>query len=105
MDDRDTSRILLTLDQYRKTVNRERINPGVESLDMDKLQPVISMVADMRAAYIKHLLILAESEEDLPTTDQIDELARLRKAYNELVDATNAMEIAIERGYLDVKSV
>lgn len=104
MDDRDTSRILLSLDQYRKKINREKINPGVEPLDLDRLQPVITMVADMRATYIKKLFELAEGEEALPSAEQIDELARLRKGYSELVDATNAMEVAIERGYLDLKS-
>jgi hypothetical protein len=103
--DSDNNRILLTLDQHRKTINREKINPEVETLDVEKIKPVLIMVADLRAAYIKALFQLAAERDGLPTPDQIANLSHLRKSYSEVVDAVNAMEVAIERGYLDVKSV
>jgi len=102
--DREKNRILLTLDRHRQLINRERINHQIQLLDMESIHPVVSMVADVRAAYIKALFEIASERDGLPTPGQIDKLAQLRKSYSEVVDAANAMEVAIERGYMDVKS-
>ncbi|MEM7259843.1 MAG: hypothetical protein AAF404_20910 [Pseudomonadota bacterium] len=103
--ERDNNRILLTLEQHRKTINRERINPEIQLLEMEHIEPVLTMIADVRAAYIKSLFELAAEREDLPTPQQIERLTHLRRSYQEVVDAANAMEVAIERGYMDVTSV
>lgn len=102
--DREKNRILLTLDRHRQLINRERINREIQLLDMESIHPVVSMVADVRAAYIKALFEIASQREGLPAPQQIDKLAQLRRSYSEVVDAANAMEVAIERGYMDVKS-
>ena len=102
--DRENNRILLSLERHRRVINRERINPEIQQLDLQSIDPVVSMVADVRAAYIRALFELAAQRDGLPTPKQIEQLAHLRKSYQEVVDAANAMEVAIERGYLDVKS-
>ena len=101
--DIDNNRMLLTLDRHRQLINRERINSEIEVLDMESIHPVVSMVAEVRAAYIKALFEIASQRDGLPSPGQIDELAQLRRSYTEVVDAANAMEVAIERGYMDVK--
>lgn len=102
--DYDINRILLTLEQHRKNINRERINPEIQLLEMKHLEPVITMIADLRAAYIKSLFELANERDGLPSAAQIERLTHLRQSYEEVVNAANAMEKAIERGYMDVKS-
>ncbi len=101
--DLDNNRILLALERHRQLINRERINSEIQLLDMESIHPVVSMVADVRAAYIKALLEIASQRDGLPSPQQIDGLAQLRRSYKEVVDAANAMEVAIERGYMDVK--
>lgn len=101
--DIDNNRILLALERHRQLINRERINREIQLLDMESIHPVVSMVADVRASYIKTLLTIASQREGLPSPQQIKELAQLRSSYSEVVDAANALEVAIERGYMDVK--
>ncbi|OED41325.1 hypothetical protein AB833_09945 [Chromatiales bacterium (ex Bugula neritina AB1)] len=102
--DRNSQRLLLTLEQERRNINRETINPVIQELDIDGLRPIVTMVAEVRAAYIKSLMDLAQKRDGLPSAEEIKSLTLLRKSFNELVDAANAMETAIERGYLDVSS-
>lgn len=94
-------RLLLELDKHRYDVNKEIINAGIEDLNLDKLKPIVEMVAKSRAAYIGELMSMANGA----TTDKGQNIERLkarREEFIELVKATNALEIAIERGYLDI---
>lgn len=94
-------RLLLELDKHRYDVNKEIINAGIEDLNLDKLKPIVEMVAKSRAAYIGELMSMANVE----ATDKgpnIERLKARREEFIELVKATNALEIAIERGYLDI---
>lgn len=102
--EREKNRILVALERHRRLINRERINTEIPLLDMEGIHPIVSMVADVRAAYLKALFEVASGREGLPTPKQIDRLAQLRRSYREVVDAANALEVAIERGYMDVKS-
>ena len=98
----DNQRLLLSLEQERRSINRETINPVIQELDLDSLRPIIKMIAEVRAAYIKSLVELAQKNDGIPTDDEIKSLTTLRKSFTELVDAANAMETAIERGYINV---
>jgi hypothetical protein len=65
----------------------------------------MKLVARSRAEYLKELFDLASVVcEDLPSPDQIAHLRKLRITFDELVTAAKALNIAIERGYLDVES-
>ena len=101
--DRDSNRLMLRLEQLRRTVNREIINPEIRSLTLEQLTPVVTMVAVARAAYIKAIFDLSSECEGVPSPEQIAELKEQRTTFTELVDAANALETAIARGYVDVE--
>ena len=93
-------RLLLELDKHRYDVNRTVINNSIEDLNLAKLQPIVEMVAKSRAAYLSELKSLAENQTD--KSPNIERLKTRCEEFTELVKATNALEIAIERGYLDI---
>jgi hypothetical protein len=92
-------RLLLELDKHRSDVNKKIINEGIDDLNLDKLKPIVEMVAKSRAAYIAELMAMADKQTD--KSPSIDRLKARREEFMELVQATNALEVAIERGYLD----
>lgn len=95
-------RLLLELDKHRYDVNKRTINASIEILNIDALTPIVDMVAKSRAAYIKELMTLANSQTGKAL--DITQLKARREEFKELIDAANALEIAIKRGYLDVTS-
>ncbi len=100
----DNNRLLLEIDKYIRDINREVINPVLPELCLEDIAPVTRMVAGVRASYLKELFdIAAIADGEKPSMDQIRRLAELRQNYDELVLAAQALEGAIQRGYLDVK--
>ena len=96
-------RLLLELDKHRRDINKETINSSVDDLNLDKLMPVVDMVAKSRAAYISELMKLSNGGPDSsPSLKEMDQLREKRSEFEELVAATNALEVAIERGYVDI---
>ena len=96
-------RLLLELDKRRRDINKETINSKIDDLNLEKLKPVVDMVANSRAAYISALMKLSNSNSDSsPSIIEMDELRERRTEFEELVAATNALEVAIERGYVDI---
>ena len=92
------NRLLLELEGLRKEVNRGIINPLVPELALNDLKPIINMVARARADYVKALIDLAASVGDTaPSIEQAKELRDRRIIFEELVDATNALETVIQR--------
>lgn len=101
----NNNRLLLELENYRRAINREIINPQFPKLTLDDLKPLLTLVAHSRAAYLHELLDIANaSSSKVPSQEQIKRLQTCREAYDELVAATNALETVIHRDYLDVKS-
>jgi hypothetical protein len=69
------------------------------------MRPALCMVANARARYLKAFFELgAGTDGHEPTDTQLADLARLRREYAELSEAAKALETAIQRGYIDVKS-
>ncbi|MDZ7752832.1 MAG: hypothetical protein U5S82_14465 [Gammaproteobacteria bacterium] len=101
----ENNRLLLELEKIRRDVNREVINPEIPELSMADIEPIIRMVAKVRLAYLKEFLDIARMDGDMPSSHQVEMLKGLRHAYEELVAAANAMETAIQRGYVDVRGV
>ncbi|MFT7472121.1 MAG: hypothetical protein ACI8XU_002018 [Kiritimatiellia bacterium] len=96
-------RLLLELDKHRRDINKIAINSNVDDLNLDKLKPIVNMVANSRAAYIGELMKLSNSTSDSsPSIKEMDQLREKRTEFEELVAATNALEVAIERGYVDI---
>jgi len=98
--ERQYKRQLLVLEQQRRTINRDTINPEISFDKIEDVDPILTMVAEVRASYLKALFDLANDRDGIPTAAQIDALRNLRRSYRELVEATNALETAIERGYI-----
>ena len=101
----ELSRLKLILDKTIREVNQEVINPEIPELTMADIEPVLRLVAKSRAAYLKKLFqVTLKAGKGLPSAETIDDLAEYRESYEELLKATQALETAIERGYLDVQS-
>lgn len=96
-------RLLMELDKHRRDINQMTINSYIEDLNLDKLMPIVDMVAKSRAAYIGELMSLAANQSDEGLSEeQLEKLKSRRIEFKELVKATNALEIAIEREYIDI---
>ena len=101
MSELDVNRLLLQFEQLVREINRAEINPNIPELKLEDLNPVVSMVARARARYLKELFELASVSQE-PGPEQIKKLQNFRQCYEELSEGAQALEIAIERGYLDV---
>ncbi len=100
----NNNRLLLELEQAIRTINQEVINPVIPELTIKGLRPVLKMVANARAAYLKTLIDLsADTNGELLSSNQVEKLRHLRVAYDECVAGAQALETAIQREYLDVK--
>ncbi len=101
---KDQNRLLLEIDRIRKNLNKEIIDPMIPKLKIEDLTPVIKLVAQIRAAYLKELFAISTTVSDgIPAQDQIQRLRGFRIAYEEFSAGAQAMETAIERGYLEVE--
>lgn len=99
----DVKRLLLEYERAMRDTNKAIINPQIAVLKVSDLEPVLAMVARARAAYLKSLFELADvCPSGLPDESQVAELKTRRDAYDELLKASQALQTAIERGYLDV---
>ncbi|MDQ7016657.1 MAG: hypothetical protein Q9O24_13605 [Gammaproteobacteria bacterium] len=97
------NRLLLAIDNQIKKLNREIISPQIPQLVLNELKPIMSLVAKARAAYLKELFVITEQVNgEVTSPQQIEKLRDLRTVFEELVQATQALETAIERGYLEV---
>lgn len=100
----DVNRLLMELERDMREVNREIINPMIRELTSDGLRPVLRLVANARARYLKALFELAAKQPNkTPDESQIQQLAELRHVFEELASGAKALETAIQRGYLDVQ--
>ena len=99
------NRLLLEISNKIRELNHSTINPVIPDLTLDDLNPVLNLVARARAAYLKELFDIAGVVDNkIPSPGQIKQLNHLRTTYEELVIGAQALETAIERGYLDVNS-
>jgi len=98
----DHRRLLLQLEQTRKEINREVINPEIKELSLSDIEPIVEMVARARAEYVGELFALAAASKGKQVPENISRLRELRENFDELVNAANALETMIERGYVDV---
>lgn len=100
----ETNRLLMELERTMRNINREVINPQIEALTVERLKSVLCLVARARARYLRAFFDLGgDGDEQVPSECQLEDLARLRREYEELLSAAKALEAAIQRGYLDVE--
>lgn len=99
----DKNRLLLELSKTIRDINYDIINPSISALNVGELQPILELVARARAAYLKEMYDLANDVGDgLPSKQQMTKLVKAREMFEELLSAAQAVEAAVERGYLDV---
>jgi hypothetical protein len=77
---RDNNRLMLELEQMRSTINRNTIGPEIRQLTQAQLAPIVTVVAEARAAYIKSVFELAE-DGGVPSSKQISTLCEHRIAF------------------------
>ena len=102
-----TRELHLLLPGFSRTIrelNRQIISPTIHSLTVNDLTPVMEMVARARAAYIVELFNMTKAvAKALPDQAQVQHLKQLRETYEELLHCSGELEIAIEKGYIDVQ--
>ncbi|MDG2114121.1 MAG: hypothetical protein P8N02_16100 [Actinomycetota bacterium] len=102
----DHNRLLLQIERAMRMINHETMGSLLPDLSLADFDPVITMVARSRAAYLRELFDLARSCDDAaPTGEQICRLRSLRESYEEQVAGAQALEVAVQRGYLSVLQV
>jgi len=101
----DSNRLLLEFEKLRREINFSVINPALPELTLTTLQPIITLVAEARRDYLQCFVELAnQNKGSSPTTDQISQLKAKRETFDELVSAASALETAIQRDYLKVRT-
>jgi hypothetical protein len=83
--------------------NREVIGHALGGADAQKFQRLGVAAAQARSRWVAAALAATETAQP-PSAGQIDELARLRMAYEELTEVYDAMRRMVERGYLNYAS-
>jgi hypothetical protein len=81
--------------------NRETISRKLGALPRESFLRLAVKVADTRADYLQVALEVAKGD-GLPRPADIERLRKLRETYEEMVDAFEAMERVIERGYISL---
>lgn len=103
MDNRskDRRRLMIKFGRTVRQINREVLNPLIEPLGTDQLEPVVAMVASARAEYLQALLDVTAQSDGKTAPADVSALRAARERYEELIAATGELETMIERGYLD----
>lgn len=87
------------IDYTAFAANREILGQTVGAIDTARLQHLAVAAAHARAAWVKQALVVSEGGASADM-QQIDKLAHLRFAFDELSEAYEGMRRMIERGYL-----
>jgi hypothetical protein len=100
-EDKDSRRLHYELEQAIKVMNHDRIGAAAGEVTKQALLDVAQTVACLRARYLSKVLRLGTpgTDEEAGTGAAL-ELKRLREAYAEALSGYEALEHALERGYI-----
>jgi hypothetical protein len=87
------------IDYTAYAANREVVNAMLGATDAQKFQKLGVAAAQARARWVAAALAATETGQP-PSHDQIEKIARLRFAFEELTEAYDAMRRMVERGYI-----
>ena len=87
------------IDYTAYAANREVVNAMLGPTDAPKFQKLGVAAAQARARWVAAALAATETGQP-PSHDQIEKIARLRFAFEELTEAYDAMRRMVERGYI-----
>ena len=107
MDEKDINRLMLHFERIFRDANKKYINPEINEVSIEDLEPMINMVAKSRAAYLKYMYELGKKYDEtdsFPSADELKKLKVLRMRFNEVSEGAQAFETCIQRGYMDIKS-
>ena len=91
------------LEEAIRQVNHEVIDPMLPPLNVQSVLPVAVMVARLRGRYLQAAFELVDNKKDgLPTEEQMVQLRQHREAYEEVMAVSQALEHAVDRGYLEL---
>ena len=88
------------IDYAAYSANRAVVGAALSSLDAKKFERVALATAQARARWVATGVALTDGGL-APSTEQVEELARLRLVYEELAAVYEAMRRMVERGYLE----
>lgn len=101
----DHNRLRLEMDKTIREINKNIINAKIPELSLEEIRPSMELTARVRAIYLQEVIDISKVVADsLPSPAQIEQLRNHREMFEELVKGSQALEIAIERGYLDVST-
>ncbi len=102
-DTQSRNRALKQMEHVVREVNREVLNSMIPPLETDHMLPVMAVVAKARGLYLKELFKTAQScDGGVPSDGQLQKLKHSREAFEELLAGAHALEVVVERGYVDV---
>lgn len=87
------------IDYSAYAANRKVLAAALGELDVRRFQRLGLAAAQARAGWIATALAATEDGQ-APHHDEIEKLARLRRTFEELTEAYDAMRRMVERGYL-----
>lgn len=90
---------LEAIDYTAFACNREIVGQMIGAIDTHRLQRLAVSVAAARAAWMKETLAMSDIGHQL-APHQVEKVAQLRQAFEELAEAYEGIRRAIERGYL-----
>lgn len=96
---REVRRNLEQIDYTAYAANKAVMGAALGGVDVRKFEHLAIATAKCRARWVGAALASSESGQS-PSKAQIDELAHLRAAYEELAQVYDAMRRMVERGYL-----
>lgn len=79
--------------------NRAVVGKGMARTHLDKFKHLAVAAAHARTRWVEAATTMAEKNPQL-SPDQVSQLAALRRAFEELTEAYEAMRRMVERGYL-----
>ena len=96
-------RFLDELEQGIRLANREVIHKLIPELNQESFFTFAVTVAKLRASYLEAALRLARAS-DQPPAAMVGELKTKREVFDEARLAFEALQRAIDRGYVDIKA-
>lgn len=102
----DHKRFLSEVEQGIKFANRELIHNRIPNLSKDDILSFAVSVGRLRAHYLEAAFRLAvNAEGETPSEAHINELKKLRVMYEEARLAFDALNYALEKGYIDLDEI
>jgi hypothetical protein len=101
--EQNRQRFLLESGQLIRDANRKIIHERIPKLTKDSILAFAITVARLRARYLEAAFLLSSLDQDVPVDEHnYNELRRCRELYEESRSAYEAIQSAIENGYVDI---